>query len=119
MGIEFIRSRSRSHEKAQTREYMRAGGDLFAQATLPSISSMVFLARAVVAIEKLDPDTQVLLKAVDDHIDCFVMGQKVAIIEKPPAKLHAQISELPEGYCAGIIEERHIGASKLSIRVNM
>lgn len=116
MGIEFIRTRSKKHEKAQSREYLRAVDDLLVRESEPR-RSLVFMATVTGDIEELAPDTELLLKARGDHLDCFLRSKLVAIVTAPPAAWLARIIEQPEGVCAGTVEERHRDARKIKVRI--
>jgi hypothetical protein len=118
MGLEFIRGRSKGHSKAQSREYHRAGDDLLVSADQPR-RSLVFLANVVGAIDDVAPDTELLLQANGDHIDCFFRSNLVAVVSDPPASWLARVAELPEGICAGRVEERHRDAGKIKVRITL
>ena len=118
MGIEFIRSRSKKHEKAQSREYLRAVDDLLVRESEPR-RSLVLMADVTADLEELAPDTELLLRATGDHIECFHRAKLVAIVKTPPAAWLARISEQPEGFCAGTVEERHRDAGKIKVRITI
>jgi hypothetical protein len=118
MGIEFIRSRSKSHQKAQSREYHRAVDDLLVRESEPR-RSLVFMATVTGDIEEVSPDTELLLQASGDHLDCFYRSKLVAVIQAPPASWLARIAEQPEGLCAGTVEERHRDAGKIKVRITI
>ena len=118
MGIEFIRATSKSHQKAWQRETALASDDLFTAANAPTFVSRVLLADSLVDISRLNPDTVLLLKSEGDRIDCFLNENLVAEIEGPTAALLAsEIVDQPHRYFSAVIEERHVEAKKIYVRV--
>jgi hypothetical protein len=119
MGIEFIRSRSKDHHKAWAREAELAAADLFTGANAPVFVTRVLLARATTAMEKLAPETVLLLKAEGGgQVDCYLKDERVATVEGPTAmQLVSEMIDRPHKYFAAVIEERHTEAGQIHVRI--
>lgn len=121
MGIEFIRERSKPHQKAQSREYIRAADDLLVSANSPRRRSITFFAKIEgdQNFERLAPGTELVLQANGDHLDCFLNGRLVAKVNDPMSSWLAAVHEQEEASCAAHVEERHRDAGLISVRVTV
>ncbi|MBX3655908.1 MAG: hypothetical protein KF686_17125 [Ramlibacter sp.] len=123
MGIEFIRERSKPHQKAQSREYLRAADDLLVSANPPRRRSITFFAKiegdVSQTVERLTPGTELVLQADGDHLNCYLNGRLVATVNNPMPSWLAAVHEQEEATCAAHVEERHRDAGLISVRVTV
>jgi hypothetical protein len=123
MGIEFIRARSKPHQKAQSREFIRAADDLLVASNPPQRRSITFLADVEGDVAQnlahLDPGTELVLQVDGEHMNCYRNGRLVAKVRAPMSSWLAAIQEQDEGTCAGHVEERHRDAAVISVRVTV